>query len=395
MSTLHYVVTRDGRHALALPGMPLEPGRTQPRHLREQLLASTGIDAWLLHDDGLQLDLKRSHYRVQVETRDELPAAATLSFQAVPQARAWQRPGWFEDTRAWLEYTLAERIVRAEQHSSYDLASVLRVTTATRTLYLKVSETSLKARVSAHLARTHPRLVPEVVDIDARRNLLVTQDGGARLSESSDLELWTEALRKLARFHRSSPASFRALGCPSHDFTLLAARAESFLSDAETLRGWGLSDSHIEVLHRLSPEVRVAHGRVNALGLALGPNHGDAHPMNVLVKHGAVWFDWSEAGLAHPFLDVGWCLAWLSHPARADLPIRRAHPDAASHLWGSYLEEFGVLSALPLLTDALRLALIHRALLYHARFYSWRGTVRGWRPEYVPYYLRTVLKLFL
>lgn len=394
MSTLHYVITRDGRHALALPGRSLEPGRTQPRHLREQLLASTGIDAWLLHDDGLQLGLERSHYRVQMETRDELPDA-TLRFRAVPQARAWQRPGWFEETRTWLERTLTERLVRAEQHSSYDLASVLRMTTATRTFYLKVSETNLEARVSAHLARAHPRLVPEVVGIDARRNLLVTQDGGARLSESDDLELWTEALRKLAHFHQSESASLRALGCPSHDFTLLAARAESFLRDAESLRGWALSDSHIEALHRLAPEVRAAHGRVSTLGLPLCPNHGDAHPMNALVDRGAVWFDWREAGLAHPFLDVGWCLAWLSHPARADLPVRRAHPDAASHLWRSYLEEFGALSALPLLSDTLRLALMHRALLYHARFYSWRGTVSGWRPEYVPYHLRTLLKLFL
>lgn len=292
-----------------------------------------------------------------------------------------------------LEHTLAERIVRAEQHSSYDLASVLWVTTATRTLYLKVSETNLEARVSEYLARAHPRLVPEVVGIDARRNLVVTQDGGVRLSESSDLELWSEALRKLARFHRSGPASFRALNCPSHDFTLSAARAESFLSDAETLHGWGLSDPHIEVLHRLSPEVRAAHGRVSALGLGPYPNYGDAHPMNALVDRSAVWFDWSEAGLAHPFFDAGWCLAWLSHPARTDLPIRRRYPDAASYLWRSYLEEFGVLSALPLLPDALRLALLHRALLYHTRFYSWRGTVSGWRPEYVPYYLRTLLNL--
>lgn len=102
MSTLHYVVTRDGRYALALPDMPLEPGQAQPRHLREQLLASTGIDAWLLHDDGLQLGLKRSHYRVQMETRDELLAAAALDFQTAPRReRGNGRVGSRTHGRGW------------------------------------------------------------------------------------------------------------------------------------------------------------------------------------------------------------------------------------------------------------------------------------------------------
>jgi len=132
---------------------------------------------------------------------------------------------------------------------------------------------------------------------------------------------------------------------------------------------------------------------VLALGLPPLPAHGDAHPMNALTGCGGVWFDWSEGGVAHPLLDIGWFLAWLSHPARKALPLRRAHPDAALALWHSYLRALNVTEADNLLADVMGLALMHRVLVYHERFHRWQGTVQGWRPEYVPYYLRCLLKL--
>lgn len=131
---------------------------------------------------------------------------------------------------------------------------------------------------------------------------------------------------------------------------------------------------------------------VRALGLPPSPAHGDAHPMNAITGCGGVWFDWSEACVAHPLLDSGWFLAWLTHPGRGTLPLRQTHPDAATELWQTYLQA----STLPKSTDpkgAMTLSLVHRALAYHKRFRTWQGTVPGWRPEYVPYYLRCLLKL--
>jgi len=108
---------------------------------------------------------------------------------------------------------------------------------------------------------------------------------------------------------------------------------------------------------------------------------------------GCRWFDWSEASVAHPFMDVGWCLAWLMHPSRAALGVRRDHPEAASWLWRGYLQALEVPGAEPLIPEAVTLAMTHHALVYHDQYASWQGTVPGRRPQYVPYYLRLLLKV--
>lgn len=41
------------------------------------------------------------------------------------------------------------------------------------------------------------------------------------------------------------------------------------------------------------------------------------------------------------------------------------------------------------------LALTHRAVTFDLRFRVWEGTVPGWRPQFVPYYLRWLHKLGL
>ena len=149
----------------------------------------------------------------------------------------------------------------------------------------------------------------------------------------------------------------------------------------------------MEGLANLVPRVEEAHSRVAALGLPDLATHGDAHPMNALSgPAGSLWFDWSEAGVAHPFLDAGWFFAWFGHPAKANLPVRREHPDAVGQLWAQYLDALEAREAERALPDAVLLALVHRAVAFDQRFRDWQGTVPGWRPQYVPYYLRLALR---
>jgi len=109
--------------------------------------------------------------------------------------------------------------------------------------------------------------------------------------------------------------------------------------------------------------------------------------MNALIGCGGIWFDWSEACVAHPHLDVGWFLA-----REKLLPPRQTYPDVAATLWQTYLRIFHLPETTGL-NDAVTLALMHRALVYHEKFGSWQGTIPGWRPESVPYTLRCLLKL--
>ena len=348
----------------------------------------------MLHGGGLELGLDRlgldrESFVVRLED-----FGAALDYPRLEHARAWQQPGWYRDTLDWLSEALGEPLETTEQVSTNDLACVLRVKTEPQTVYLKASETGLEAALTAQLAAQHPDLLPNVITWDEKRSVLVTQDCGPRLSETRELALWNTAVTKLAHLQRrADAAALQKLGCPVYDFAALANQAEGFLHATDTLRRWGLTEAQTSHLQAQLPRIRNAHNRVSALNLPLLPAHGDAHPMNALVGCDLVWFDLSEACVAHPLLDLGWFLAWLSLPARHTLPLHQTHPHAAPKLWQTYLRASDLPDDADLLNDVMVLALIHRALVYHGRFRDWQGTVLGWRPQYVPYFLRLLLKL--
>ncbi len=388
MPVVRFLATQDGETALKLPPVELTPDQTSPEGLREAFFEQTGIRAFILYDGGIGLGLEKDLYLVRLEGAVSAPADV---YPPLEQARMWQQPGWFRETLSWLTTTLGETLSTVEQVSTNDLACVVRAQTERRTVYLKASGTGLEAALTAQLATRHPGLTPNVVAWDEQR--LVTRNCGPRLSEHADVAAWRIAVTKLAHFQRTADMRMFEARCPVHTFADLADRAERFLQDTDTLLGWGLTAEQVAAVAERVPHIRQAHERVLALNLPPLPAHGDAHPMNALTGCGVVWFDLSEACMAHPLLDIGWFLAWLSHPSRTTLPLRQTHPDAEAELWRSYLHASDLPEATDLLRDVKVLALAHRVLVYHERFYTWQGTVPGWRPEYVPYYLRCLLNL--
>ena len=320
-----------------------------------------------------------------------------MAWRLPPNIRPWMRPGWFAEVGGWLEDVLEphhERVVRLEQVSTYDLACVLRAQTESGSVYFKASVDPLESVVTPHLARTFTNLVPEVLVACETRGWLLTRGSGERLSGAADLDVWLDAFAKLAKFQGSS-INLQSLGGAVYRFDTLAGQAEALLRDRATLSSWGLRDEQVDTLADLSPRVKRAHEQVSALGLLESPAHGDAQPMNALFnEEGSVrWFDWSEASVAHPFMDVGWCLAWMLNPARDPLPVCREFNNASERLWRGYLQALGVPDAEGSMGDAIILAMTHRALVYHAKYATLEGTVPGWRPQYVPYYLKLLLKM--
>ena len=58
-------------------------------------------------------------------------------------------------------------------------------------------------------------------------------------------------------------------------------------------------------LRRLAPELKETCRRLAALGLPSTLVHGDLHMLNVARVDGRlVYFDWSDACIAHPFIDL-------------------------------------------------------------------------------------------
>jgi Phosphotransferase enzyme family len=314
----------------------------------------------------------------------------SLQMVASPHARPWQREGWSECVLEWLS-TLLPGELQLEAINADDLTCVMRFRIGEESVYFKAGYNSREAIVTARLASVFPNLVPEVIAHNPERNWLLTKDAGHYLSRSSSVNQWQASLFALATFHQAEPQLFEGLELPFYPFADLANRGEAFLHDASVLQTWGLTDEQIEGLEQLIPSLYDAFGRVRALGLSACFTHGDAHPKNALTNDASCyWFDWSEAGFAHPFLDAGWFLAWTFLPTKQAVTLERT-PRLAGRFWKHYLQARGIENTTITPGEVMRLALLHRALIYHEKFYTWHGATLP-RPQYVPYFLRLLLK---
>ncbi|MFN8510791.1 MAG: peptidoglycan DD-metalloendopeptidase family protein [Deinococcaceae bacterium] len=110
---------------------------------------------------------------------------------------------------------------------------------------------------------------------------------------------------------RAVPKKLLALGVPSLDLETLERSAMAFLSDAATLRRHGLKGEAIErwldVISRIPSWVEC----LSRQNIPLRLIHGDFYPMNVFwMPTGPKYFDWSDACIAHPWLDAGRLFNW-------------------------------------------------------------------------------------
>ncbi|WP_157448766.1 phosphotransferase [Deinococcus peraridilitoris] len=383
-------------HAVTLGSWAPENQEFTPAALRRQVLHLTGIDTILLHDGGLSLGIHAGPVVMEsLGAWPSLPGWQLDEVCAVPNARPWQRAGWFAEVRAWMDAVLAQhnetRLGEVEQVSTYDFACVLRAATSGGVVYFKAVYRGREAAVTREVLLRWPAGLPEILATDPARGWLLSRDGGRRLHEEANFEIWVEAAEGLARAHRILDAP--ALGCPVVALQELPVQADALFRDAEGLRDAGLSAEQVTQLVRLLPRLEQARRRLAVLKLELTACHGDAHPMNALYgPRGAVWFDWNEAHVGHPLLDAGWFLAWLMHPARHTLPVRQAYPDSGLALWRAFLQASRIRGAEYLLGDAVLLAVLMRALRFHEHARVFAGTVPGWRPQGVSYFLRWLLR---
>ena len=301
----------------------------------------------------------------------------------LPGARPWQLPGWRGEVLAWTETQLGQPATELTWVHATDVGAVLTARVGDLQVYLKVGEDGREARAAMQFATQLPGLTPELLAADPQRGWLLTRGAGSNLLGSSELQHWEQAVRNLACLHRT----VRFEGLSVHPFGALPELAGRLLAP-EALSRWGLTDEQQTQVRQLLPRMLGIHRAVSDLGLLDCACHGDFHANNALVQGDEVrLFDVSEACTAHPFTDIGWFLAFIMLPTRADLPLRQQHPELGERLWAVYLTETGLHTTLPW-QDVALLALFHRAVVYDARFRDWQGTLPKFRPQYVPYYLK-------
>jgi Ser/Thr protein kinase RdoA (MazF antagonist) len=250
----------------------------------------------------------------------------------VPRERPeWARPGWFAEATAWVERQ-AEVLGRPELVRHWALSAVYRFPTTAGALYLKAvfplfhHEPALTELVAAEF----PQNAPEVVAADHDRGgTLIRELPGETARDAAGQGAWWSAVAVMARIHQA-----------------FAGRGEEVLAADAPNRGLAHVREAIGTLPGVdaigAERLRSACDELATFELRETLVHGDFHHGNVSVDgEGPVIFDWSDACLAHPLVDLHAVFAYDEHEAGTRVsagtppPGRRTSASASSPPAGS------------------------------------------------------------
>ena len=157
------------------------------------------------------------------------------------------------------------------------------------------------------LSDERPGAVPAPLAIDEKRAWMLLPDLGPPLAGEPDIAVWVNALRGHARLQRSYvDQTDRLLGfsCVDRRLAVLDGRARPAVR-AESRPPTCSKPHERALLPRRAEQLREAITELAAIGVPETLLHGDLHPRNLAVRDGQVLaFDWTDAAVSHPFLDL-------------------------------------------------------------------------------------------
>ncbi len=226
----------------------------------------------------------------------------------------WTNRGWHAEAEDWLRSTLTDRgtpVVGAiEPILVWELSCVLRAQTVSGPVFFKTAlDTPLfanEASVVAELAALFPGEVPTPLAVDLDRRLLVLEDAGQVVGWRAPVETREDVMRAVAQLQIRSASHVERLlaaGCIDRRLDWLAEQTTSWSTQVDLSR-WLSAD---EVAELRSAERRLAEICAELASLPVPHTivQGDLHLGNIArSEHGFVIFDWTDACIAHPFIDM-------------------------------------------------------------------------------------------
>jgi aminoglycoside phosphotransferase (APT) family kinase protein len=144
----------------------------------------------------------------------------------------------------------------------------------------------------------------------------------------------------------------------------LAAEVHAWAEDDDAMAELG--PEHRDQWTASAPALVEACRRLHEIGPGPTLVHGDFHPWNVVLGSAGVRiFDWTDAAISHPFVDLATYL-----PRTTDLSVRR-------HLLETYLEAWKDQLPADLLQEAGRLAIVVGSLYQVQTYRVLQPTLQG------------------
>jgi hypothetical protein len=231
----------------------------------------------------------------------------------VPESRApWARPGWLQEARAWIEREVARlrhTVTGIEQVKHWSISSILRVRTTGPNVYFKAPAWLplfvREGAVTARLAERFPGYVPAPLALEPERDWMLLPELEL-VSWDAPLGTRCEMLRRFAGLQRQtagSAAELLADGCLDRRLDVLELQIEPLLGDPGAVAR--LTSDETDELRRLAPTLKEVCRRLADFEIPATLVHGDLHLGNVARADGElVYFDWTDACIAHPFIDL-------------------------------------------------------------------------------------------
>lgn len=252
----------------------------------------------------------------------------------------WSVAGWFDRASHWMVERMAEMRTPAFEAPRivylWGISIILRAPSSLGPLFLKASAPVFghEAAVTALLASVTPDLVTQVAAIEPDEDWLLMRDHGGRTLGDGTPETWARGLDVLAEIQHAWVGREQELvdaGVPVRSVAALAEALPSF-ADLEPLATELTGDDRTAWNESIGAFVDACH-RLDAIGPASTLVHGDLHPWNVAdTPEGPRIFDWTDAALSHPFLDLA---VYATRPD--DLALRHALRDTYLAHWTAQL----------------------------------------------------------
>lgn len=286
----------------------------------------------------------------------------------IPPLRAPNaRSGWRQAAESWiatqataLGYPLTGPIT---QIKNWFLSCILCAPTTQGKVYFKASNSSPlmvnEAQITHALARLFPEHLPPPLAIEPAQDWMLLADFGEEIGWQAPVETREAVLQAFGRLQIATASridELLAIGCIDRRLPVLAAQIDSLFTDPAML---AYVDTEQQAqLRAAAPALKALCARLDQYHVPATLVHGDMHMSNVAVRQGGyLFFDWSDACITCPFLDM---ISILHEP---DPQLQNRLRDSYLALWTAY-EPMARL--LEMWTLAYPLCALHQAVSYQA-----------------------------
>jgi len=268
----------------------------------------------------------------------------------------WSKSTFFGRATKWINEKVAQTgatVLGAPiQIRTWALSCVLRVETNNGTLYFKALPDFFghEPVLAKYLVEHFPKYFVDVVAIDASQHWMLMKEYAG--SEPETYEHWHDILKAMTEIqshYNGRLDELVSLGCSDRRLERLPELLKPVsdeLKQPHMLEFYGVNEEEAEELGRrlhLLPEL-CRH--LESCGIAETLIHGDLWGPNTIVRDtksdkAPLIFDWTDASVAHPFLDI-----YISTTSEKNEAKRSAQRQAHIDVWSEYFPREQVVKAL-------------------------------------------------